>query len=88
MTKLRVTSTGPTEIAARNAALDAVRPFADLLGPSGLLAVMACTVGHLIALQDQRTMTPDMAMDLVLANIVEGNKEAIAKTLGQTEGAA
>ena len=45
-----------------------------------ILAVVAYTVGQLIALQDQRKMTPAMALALVSANIEAGNADAIAET--------
>ena len=56
--------------------------------PEELLAVAAYTVGQLIALQDQRTTTPDMAMEIVARNIELGNSEAIKQSLGSPAGAA
>ncbi|MBI1359834.1 MAG: hypothetical protein GC155_06060 [Alphaproteobacteria bacterium] len=42
-----------------------------------MLALVSQLVGNLIALQDQRKMTPDMAMQLVARNIEIGNAVAI-----------
>lgn len=42
------------------------------------LAVASLAVGRIIAYQDKRTMTPQMAMDIVLKNINIGNQEMIA----------
>jgi hypothetical protein len=50
-----------------------------------ILAVVSQFVGQLIALQDQRQMTPDQAMQVVSQNIEIGNQAAIL-TLMDTEG--
>jgi hypothetical protein len=42
-----------------------------------ILAMMAYTLGQLVAMQDQRKMTPKQAMEIVAMNIEEGNKQAI-----------
>lgn len=42
-----------------------------------ILALMAQVTGMVIAMQDQRTMTPDQAMDLVARNIEAGNASAV-----------
>lgn len=52
-----------------------------------LLAVTANLVGNLIACQDQRTMTPLVAMEIVTRNIEQGNKNQIG-VLMQTMGNA
>lgn len=44
-----------------------------------LLAIAANMVGKLIALQDQRTVTPALAMEVVSKNIEIGNEQAIAE---------
>lgn len=52
-----------------------------------MLALSAHLVGQMVALQDQRTITPDMAMEIVSANIEAGNAEVIA-SLRKTKGSA
>ena len=42
-----------------------------------MLALASHFVGQLVALQDQRRVTPSMAMELVARNIEEGNQSAI-----------
>lgn len=42
-----------------------------------MLALAAYTTGQLIALQDQRTMTPEMAIQLVEFNLQDGNLHAL-----------
>jgi hypothetical protein len=42
-----------------------------------MLAVASNFVGKLMAHQDQRTMTPERAIEIVRANIEAGNKQAV-----------
>ncbi len=88
MTEIPMKSRLPTRAKqhARRAMLAALKPFADELGNDTMLAVLAYTVGQLIALQDQRKMTAEMAMATVSANIEQGNRDAIAATLGAVRG--
>lgn len=53
-----------------------------------MLAVASQFVGNLIALQDQRKVTPVMAMELVANNIQIGNQAAIDACLASTDGTA
>jgi hypothetical protein len=50
-----------------------------------ILAITAQFVGQLIALQDHRKITPEMAMQIVGENIEIGNQAALL-TLGTPEG--
>lgn len=86
--KTKLVPTSAAEQAARDAAIAAIRPYADELGSDRMLAVLAYTVGQLLAFQDQRTMTPAKAMALISSNIEQGNADAIAHTLGKPEGNA
>ncbi len=74
--------------AFRNALLAALAQHGRDLEAEELLAITSHLVGQLIALQDQRTTTPDMAMAIVIANIQEGNRSAIEPLLMQTGGQA
>jgi hypothetical protein len=51
---------------------------AESLSPLELLAIAGNMVGKLIALQDQRTVTPEMAMTVVRQNIEQGNQQVLA----------
>lgn len=51
-----------------------------------VLALASNVVGKLIALQDQRTTTPEIAMNIVIANIEIGNKEAAADLMAGAAG--
>ncbi len=44
-----------------------------------LLAVAAQLCGQLLAMQDQRTMTPQMGVDLIWLNVQVGNHQVIGK---------
>lgn len=50
-----------------------------------LLALASYAVGQIIAMQDQRTMTQDLAMKIVTANITAGNTHVI-NDLASTSG--
>ena len=50
-----------------------------------LLAITAQFVGMLIAQLDQRKYTPDLAIDMVMENIVTGNQTTLA-ALDNPEG--
>jgi hypothetical protein len=53
-----------------------------------MLAIAANMVGKIIAFQDQRTMTREMAMLIVLANIKEGNRQVVDELSSKTTGSA
>lgn len=55
--------------------------------PTEMLAIAANMIGKLIAMQDQRTITPDEAMEIVQLNIEAGNARAI-EALNASEGSA
>lgn len=63
----------------RDAMIASIRKEAADMSAADILAIAAYTVGQLIALQDQRTMTPDQAMELVAKNIEAGNAHALAE---------
>jgi rRNA-processing protein FCF1 len=72
----------------RNQMLDLLKQHRDDVDKEGMLAVTSFIVGQLIALQDQRTMTPEVAMTLVQLNIEEGNQSLISQLLDNTAGTA
>lgn len=51
---------------------------AATMTPLELLAVAANMVGKLVAMQDQRTITPKRAMEIVAANIELGNQQVFS----------
>lgn len=52
------------------------------LRPDEMLAVASYFVGQLVAMQDQRKFTPDMAMQIVASNIEAGNQHVICELAG------
>ena len=64
-----------------------VNKHANSLSALELLAIAANMLGKLVALQDQRTVTPTMAMDVVIKNIELGNKQVLDQ-LDQSKGRA
>jgi hypothetical protein len=53
-----------------------------------ILAVAANMLGKLVAMQDQRTVSPSAAMDVVIKNIEFGNKQVIDQLRDETKGRA
>lgn len=64
-----------------------VNRHANKLTSLELLAVAANMLGKLVALQDQRTCTPALAMETVAQNIERGNKQVLDQ-LQQSRGRA
>lgn len=64
-----------------------VDKHADKISAKELLAVAANMLGKLVALQDQRTMSPATAMEIVAQNIEHGNKQVL-ELLMQSKGGA
>ena len=64
-----------------------VNRHADKMTAPELLAVVANMLGKLVALQDQRKVTPVMAMEIVAQNIERGKQQIIAQ-LAQSKGSA
>lgn len=76
----------PVHRAMRDDLLAVIRKHGAKLEAVEILALAAHLVGQLIALQDQRTMTRDMVMQIVGANIEQGNQEAVGKLTSEREG--
>lgn len=62
-----------------------IRKHAGHLSGMEMLAVAANMVGKLIALQDQRSVSPATAMETVRKNIELGNQQALDQ-IGRTFG--
>lgn len=68
--------------------VELVRKHADKLSAMELLAVGANMLGKLVALQDQRTTSPELAMKIVCANLEMGNRSVIEELALKTGGTA
>lgn len=53
-----------------------------------MLAIAANMVGKLVALQDQRTVSPAMAMQVVTENLENGNRAVLHELATKTAGHA
>lgn len=62
-----------------------VTKHADKISELEMLAIAANMLGKMIAMQDQRAITPAQVMEIVSQNIESGNKE-ILETLMQNKG--
>lgn len=70
------------DLAFRTEMLALLDKHAGNLDSAVMLAIASYTVGQILALQDQRTMTPEMGMAIIQSNIESGNRyiiEAIFK---------
>lgn len=64
-----------------------VNKHAGKLTPLELLAIGSNMIGKLVAMQDQRVTTPEMAMEVVSLNLQKGNQQVLEQ-LGQSKGAS
>lgn len=75
-------------VACREAVIAAIQPFKAQLSGMEILAILSYTLGQIIAMQDQRTVTKDMIWELVGANIEAGNAHVIGELAEKSEGSA
>ena len=73
--------------AARAEVLEVLRRHQPL-EPIEMVAVLAETLGQMLALLDQRQFTPAQAMQVVEKNLVAGNAAMLDKVFGSTGGSA
>jgi hypothetical protein len=85
--KIKPKPPSPAHLRARDAMVAAIRKEAGDMDALEVLAIAAYTVGQLVALQDQLTVTPAMAMEIVAANVEAGNAHVI-EGLFDVEGSA
>jgi hypothetical protein len=64
-----------------------IAKHADKVTAAEILAIAANMIGKIVALQDQRTMTRERALELVVHNIEEGNRQVIEE-LQRSQGVA
>lgn len=85
--KEKIVQPSPLHAAFRTELLALLDRHAGKLDAREILALASHAVGQLIAFQDQRKMTPDLAMAIVSRNIEQGNREAM-NAMSKTEGTA
>jgi hypothetical protein len=84
----KTSQTGPKDQAFRMELLDLIKRHVGGLPADRALAAAAYVVGQLIAVQDQRVMTPELAIQIVNSNIDLGNANAVFSLIGETKGSA
>jgi septum formation topological specificity factor MinE len=89
MTDLPIKSVLPTKAdeALRDDIMALVQRHLTPDTPDRVLAIASQVVGQVLALQDQRTMTKERALQLIMANIETGNAGVIER-LHNTKGRA
>lgn len=55
--------------------------YADKMTSEEVLAVGANMLGKLLAFQDQRTMTPERGLEIIIKNIETGNAQGVAELM-------
>lgn len=73
--------------AARAEVLEVLRRHQPL-EPIEMVAVLAETLGQMLALLDQRQFTPAQAMEVVGENLAVGNAAQIEQVIGTPRGSA
>ena len=76
--KLRLETNPEIEVAYQDL-VRLLNKHAAKIDAQEMLAIAANMLGKLVALQDQRTMTKDMAMEIVIRNLELGNQQAISQ---------
>lgn len=66
----------PEHVVAYEELVELIGRHAETMTAEELLAVGANALGKLLALQDQRTMTPERGLEIIKRNIEYGNQEA------------
>lgn len=76
--KTKLVVPGAAQIAFREDIITIFGKYGNLLTAEEMLALASHLVGQLIAMQDQRTTTREMALELVIKNIEKGNEEVLS----------
>lgn len=58
-----------------------INKHADKMSPIELLAVASNMLGKLLAMQDQRVTTVDLAKETMVRNIEHGNRQAVEQLM-------
>jgi hypothetical protein len=85
--KTRLHTAAPEHQVAYQDIVALLNKYAGKLDALEMLAVASNMLGKLVAMQDQRKVTPAMAMEIVAQNIESGNQEVLAQ-LAQSKGRA
>jgi len=78
----------PEHEVAYNDLIQLLREHAEKVTSVEMLAIASNMLGKLVAMQDQRMITPSIAMEIVVKNMEEGNKQVIENLRLKSEGNA
>ena len=81
---LKIQTPSPQQLAFRNDVVEVMRKHKDLRAVE-MLAMASHVVGQIVAMQDQRNVTPQVAMEIVARNLEQGNKDALDGVLKADE---
>lgn len=84
--KTKVITLSEVHHAFHKDATELLRKHADSLSAMEMLALTSHLVGQVLALQDQRVMTKEAAIQVIMDNIEAGNVSVIDSLLGETMG--
>lgn len=79
--KMKLSAASERHQRLRSAVMEAIRKEGAEIPAEEILAVLAYSVGQVIAVQDQRAITPEMALNLVMRNVEAGNADALRELL-------
>lgn len=65
-----------------------LKKHADHLQAVEMLTLSAHIVGQIIAMQNQRKVSGEAALEIVMANIQQGNKEVLEGLMGPVAGSS
>lgn len=89
MTKgMKIVAPKANHEAFRNALIAVFREHETTVSAQEMLAISSHFVGQLVALQDQRKVTPDQALRIVAANLGEGNRQVVRELMEKSGGRA
>jgi len=83
---MKITTPTPAQLTFRKGLERCIAEHGKTLDAVEILAVLSHLVGQVIAVQDQRAMTPEMAMEVVGANLEVGNREVVDSLLMMPAG--
>ena len=72
---------------AKNDVMDVLKKRHSHLTPLEILSMFSHITGQVLALQDQRKITPQMGMEVIAKNIEAGN-ESVVDGIMKSEGSA
>lgn len=80
--KMKTITPGPEHQSLMADLKAVIRKHGESLNSDTILAICSQLVGQVLAVQDQRVMTPTAAIEIIQINLEIGNAAAIAELVG------